>query len=119
MEDEHIVSSAASRIALGNLWDEDIDAVVTLQLSTFMPNAEEGLGLNKNSSLSNNIPRLEPNTLGTSIAGQAPRTFDEMKPLLWVITAIAAAFCAMIVLRLYNIRKRRMLLSQKQRRYAR
>ena len=118
MSDEHIVTSAASRIAKGNLWDEDIDAVLTLQLTTFMMDPDEGNGLNRMSYFDDKVPRFGPNSPGGTLFGNSPKTFDEMKPLLWVVTAVASAFCAMLLMRLYNIRKRRILLAQKRGRSA-
>jgi len=117
MSDVSIVSSAASRIAKGSLWGEDIDAVKTLQLTTFYQNPDEGMGLNRWNAFSDNIPRLKPDTLGT--IGRSARTSDDMKPLLWIITALAAAFSSLLLIRLYNLRKRRLLRVQKRRRYAR
>ena len=113
MSDERIVTSAAARIAKDDLWDEDIDAVVTLQINTFSmdPNGESGL--NKTSYFNDQVPRLDPNSLGTTQISRSPRTFDEMKPLLWVITAFVSAFCVLLLIRVYNIRKRRILLAQK------
>jgi len=123
MEEERIVTSAKSQIARGELWDNDIDAVVTLQINTFMPDFEEGSGLNRFSMFSDEVPLLGPNTLQSENIlrgrGTAPRTFDDMKPLLWIVTAFVAAFCILLLLRVYNMRKRRMLLAQKRRRYAR
>jgi len=119
MEDEHIVSSASSMIAKGDLWDQDIDAVLTLQLTTFMMDPEEGLGLNQWSSFSDEIPKLAPTTLEGSVLSRTPRTFDEMKPGLWIAIALASAFGAMLLLRFYNMRKRRVAFEQRGRRYAR
>ena len=113
MSDEHIVTSAAARIAKGDYWDEDIDAVVTLQLNTFSLSAEEGLGLNQVSFFNDDIPKLSPDTLESAAIGRSARTFDEMKPLLFVVTAIASAFGIMLLLRFYNMRKKRVLLAQK------
>ena len=118
MEEERIVSSASSMIAKGALWDQDIDAVLTLQLTTFMMDPEEGQGLNQWSTFSDDIPKLSPNS-ENALVSRSSRTFDEMNPALWVMIAVASAFCAMLLLRFYNIRKRRALLAQKRRRYAR
>jgi len=119
MSDDSIVTSAAARIAKGSLWDEDIDAVVTLQLTTFSLNDEEGLGLNQRSYFNDQIPKLNPNTLESTELGRSARTFDDMKPFLWVLAAFASAFCALLLLRFYNIRKRRLLLEHKGREDAR
>ena len=119
MEEERIVTSAKSMIAKGELWDNDVDAVVTLQIKTFMLEPEEGTGLTRLSTFEDEVPMLAPNALPGETTSRTPRTFDEMKPLLWIVTAFAAAFCALLLMRLYNMRKKRILLAQKRRRYAR
>jgi len=119
MTDGHIVSSAASRIAKEQLWDEDIDAVITLEFTTFMPSFDEDGGLNKISTFADEVPKLDPNTEQVVKASSPPRTFDKMKPLLWVVMAFTAMCCALLLLRLYNMRKKRILLAQTGRRRAR
>jgi len=119
MEEERIVTSAKAQIAKGELWDEDIDAVVTLQLMTFMPDTAEGGGLRFFSTFEDEVPKLSPDTLPAGTIVKSARTFDDMKPVLWIVTAIAAAFCALLLLRLYNIKKRRTLLVETKRRNAR
>jgi len=116
MEEERIVTSAMSRIAKGELTNIDIDAVVTLQLTTFMPDGDEGAGLNRVRLFEDEVPMLAPDTLEGGTLARAPRTYDDMKPLLWIVTVFASFFCALLLLRLYNIRKRRVLLAEKRRR---
>jgi len=118
MEDERIVASATSMIAKGDLFASDIDAVVTLQLSTFMFNPDDVLDLNQASFYYDDVPKMEPNTLQSTELGRTARTFDEMNPALWILTAIAALIGAMLVLRLYNIRKKRILHADKRGGYA-
>jgi len=118
MEEERIVASATSMIAKGDLFASDKDAVVTLQLSTFMLNSEDAIDLYQSSFFNDDIPKHEPNTLLSTEIGRTPRTFDEMNPVLWIVTAIAALLGVMLVLRLYNIRKKRILHTNERGGYA-
>jgi len=119
MTDTRIVASAASRIAKAQLWDEDIDAVITLELTTFMPSFDETGGLTKISTFADEVPKLDPNTEQVVKASGPAKTFDKMRPLLWVVMAFTAMCCALLLLRLYNMRKKRILLAQSGRRHAR
>ena len=110
MEDENIVSSAKSQIARMSLWDDDVDAVLTLEIAPFTLESEEEPELIRESSFEDTIPRLQPGTeQGTTPGGGSARTFDEMNPVFWIGMAASAIAAAGLVFLLWIRRKRRML----------
>jgi hypothetical protein len=106
MTNENIVSSAVAMIASGNLWDDDVDAVLTRELVTFTLNEDKELGLTVESTFSDSVPRLTPHT-EKGATGRSARTFDEMNPLFWIGIAASALFAAVLILILWYRRKRR------------
>jgi len=108
MTNENIVSSAIAMIANGALYDQDVDAVVTNELTTFIPTEKNDNKYTLSSSFSDQIPRLTPNT-ETTVGGRSARTYDAMNPLFWIGTAASALAAAGMVFLLWVRRRRRIL----------
>jgi hypothetical protein len=109
MQDEDITSTAVARIAKKNTesndWttDADEDGVITKELVTFTLGADKGAGpATVSSSYVDNIPHLAQTEKPAAAAAAATtgvfRTYDEMKPWLWVGIAAFAGVCLLLLL---------------------